>query len=238
MMKIAIIKCDRVDPELAALFGEYPTMFVTQLQKLSSDLSFSQFDALEQQLPQELEQFDGYIITGSRHNAYDNDPWILNLMNWVQQADQAKARIAGICFGHQLIARALGGRVAKSAKGWGLGSTQVDIRQSPAWIQDAPSQLTLWVSHQDQVESVPDDLMAIAGNNFCPNFMLVKDSHIFTVQGHPEFTQGYTQKLLEKHTEQLSTERRAQINASMHAQVQSDIVLQWILRLFAQPHTA
>lgn len=235
-MKIAMISCDYVDPEQVPLFGEYPDMFKSTLSELRSDLDFQVFDALNEQLPDFSSDFDGYIITGSRYNSYDNDSWIITLLNWVQQADQHKVKMAGICFGHQLIARALNADVNKSPKGWGLGKTQVQINQPPSWVTTERTQLRLWVSHQDQVETKPAGCQVIAQSEFCPYFMLAKDQHIFTVQGHPEFLKGYTQYLLSKHGSKLTPEGFDAATTSLEGTVDSKVVLQWILDLFSLNH--
>ncbi|CAG8999314.1 MAG: Carbamoyl-phosphate synthase small chain [Candidatus Celerinatantimonas neptuna] len=232
-MKIAIIGCDYVDPEQVPLFGEYPDMFRSTLSELRYDLEFTDFDALRGQLPDISSSFDGYIITGSRYNSYDNDPWILKLLEWIQYADQARIKVAGICFGHQLIARALGAQVHKSTKGWGLGKTQVQVAQFPNWVTTKRNQLRLWVSHQDQVETKPPGCKVIAQSDFCPYFMLAKDRHIFTIQGHPEFLKGYTQYLLSKHENKLTPEGFDKATTSLEGTVDSKVVLQWILDLFS-----
>lgn len=233
-MKIAILNCDEVDSDLVKKYGEYGDMFVTTLSARKEGLKFTQFDALHRQLPDDKEDFDGYIITGSRHNSYDNDPWIVELMQWVREADNLKKHVAGICFGHQLIARALGAEVKKSEKGWGLGSTTVQVQHRPDWLNKVPAQLKLWVSHQDQVQNCPPNCQVIASSDFCPVFMLAKQSHIFTVQGHPEFVESYTEVLLEKRQPFLTAAQYNKAKQSLNTEVDSSVVLDWILAMFAQ----
>ncbi|CAG9298429.1 glutamine amidotransferase-related protein [Celerinatantimonas diazotrophica] len=233
-MEIAILNCDKVDRDLAAKYGEYGDMFVTTLSERQTGLKFTHYDALHRQLPDEQKYFDGYIITGSRHNSYDNDPWIIELIEWVRSADRLKKHVAGICFGHQLIARALGATVKKSEKGWGLGSTTVQLQHRPDWLNEMPQQLKLWVSHQDQVQNCPPQCQVIAKSDFCPIFMLAKQSHIFTVQGHPEFIESYTEVLLEKRRPFLTSQQYNKAKQSLKTQVDSSVVLDWILAMFAQ----
>ncbi|MFM2485374.1 type 1 glutamine amidotransferase [Celerinatantimonas yamalensis] len=238
-MNIAIIICDHVDAPFNQQFGEYSDMFVNALNALQTDLHFVYFDALQRQLPAPDTDVDGYIITGSRHNAYDNDPWIVELVQWVRQADQHQLNVAGICFGHQLVARALGAQVKKSDKGWGLGSALVQINERPAWLSNVPETLRVWVSHQDQVTSCPPGCSVVASSDFCPYFMLAKQSHIFTVQGHPEFQQDYTQILLDRHAGQLPAHASIeQLQTSMNKPVDSEVVLRWILALFSSANTS
>lgn len=231
-MHIAIINCDYVAAKLAPQFGQYPDMFMRSLNALTSGLKFTIFDALSRELPPLTSEFDGYLITGSRYNAYDNDPWIELLLGWIQQTDQQRRPLAGICFGHQLIARALGATVSKSAKGWGLGSALVTIEQTPSWLINPPKQLRLWVSHQDQVQTLPPQCQCLAGNSFCPFFMLFKDTHILTIQGHPEFNQSYTYELAKQRREQVNDSQWARITDSLHYNIDSEVVLNWILHMF------
>lgn len=233
-MKIAILNCDEVDRDLVNKYGEYCDMFVNSLNARQKGLKFTHFDALHRQLPDKQEHFDGYIITGSRHNSYDNDPWIVELMEWVRSADRLQKHVAGICFGHQLIARALGAEVKKSEKGWGLGSTTVYLQHCPDWLNEVPQELKLWVSHQDQVQNCPAHCQIIARSDFCPIFMLAKQSHIFTVQGHPEFAESYTEVLLEKRRPFLTAQQYNKAKQSLNTQVDSSVVLDWILAMFAQ----
>ncbi len=121
-MRLGILDCDRLDPDLADRFGPvYSEMFIKGFQPLAPELEFRVWSAIDGELPEDLHECDAWLITGSRHDAYSDIPWIQALRGWIRRAHDADVKLAGICFGHQVIAQALGGEVVKSTKGWGLG---------------------------------------------------------------------------------------------------------------------
>jgi len=99
--------------------------------------------------------------------------------------------MVGICFGHQLIAQALGGKVVKSENGWGVGIYSNKIIAGRDYIPSEQREFDLVASHQDQVVRLPEGGETIAGSDFCPIYMMSIGSHVFSVQGHPEFGKGY-----------------------------------------------
>lgn len=138
-----------------------------------------------------------WVITGSSKGAYDELPWILQLKKWIQEAHAKKHKILGICFGHQIIAQALGGEVSKSSKGWGVGVKTFEIISAKQWMKPAQSKLSLLFSHQDQVISLPDGAELLAQNEFCPHQMFQIGEHILTLQGHPEFTVEFAKERMD-----------------------------------------
>ncbi|VXA76741.1 hypothetical protein AERO9A_110054 [Aeromonas salmonicida] len=119
-MRLGILDCDRLDPDLADHFGPvYSEMFIKGFRALAPELEFRIWSALDGELPDDLQECDAWLITGSRHDAYSDLPWIQALRAWIRLAHDADVKLAGVCFGHQVIAQALGGEVVKSTKGWG-----------------------------------------------------------------------------------------------------------------------
>lgn len=234
-MQIALLNCDKVDQQLAEKYGEYSDMFIHHLALQDATLKFEVFNVLNNELPK-LNQYDGFLITGSRHNAYDQQPWILQLIAWIQQCEQLQRPLAGICFGHQIIARALGGKVEKSTKGWGLGVATNQLIKPPSWakVDEALSELKIYVSHQDQVTELPKQAELLASSEFCPNFMFQIDNNIFAIQGHPEFERGYSEALIDKRQIILSPTQFVLAKASLKHQVDSALVFSWILQLYQQ----
>ncbi len=226
-MKIGIIVCDNVAAELAKDHGEYADMISASLSEFAH-FEFEQFHAVAQQLPTYLKQCDGYIITGSTHDAYADQPWIHELAAWIRQVDAQKIPLFGICFGHQIIAIALGGRVEKSTKGWGLGVSINQITQQPDWMTPKLDTLHLLVSHQDQVVETPQSLTVVARSEFCPNYMLAKDQHILTVQGHPEFSLAFERRLIERKRALLTDQQYDHALTSLELPPHSAIVMQWV----------
>jgi len=196
-MKIAILRTDTVVPALAARFGEYPDMFMRLLGAVEADLAFSVFDVERGQYPAALRAADGYLITGSRAGVYEGFDWIHRLQDFVRELHGARVPTVGICFGHQLIAQALGGRVERSPRGWGVGVHTAQWHRHPRWLDDAPPTLRLLASHQDQVVEPAPGALVLAGSAFCPVAACQLGDHLLSFQGHPEFVAGYARGLLE-----------------------------------------
>ncbi|CAE6893697.1 glutamine amidotransferase-related protein [Vibrio sp. B1FLJ16] len=232
-MKIGIITCGYVDPPLSDNHGQYADMIETAFASVNEAMVFQNYDAIKGELPG-LDECHGFILTGSVHNAYDDLPWILALVDWIRSCEARKKPLVGICFGHQIIARALGGVVEKSHKGWGLGSYEVKIVALKKWMNLAIDNARMLVSHQDQVVVVPSEMSVIAGNDFCPNFMLVKDNHILTVQGHPEFSSEFTEKLVKKRQHLLSEHQYEDAFIQLQKPNDSVLFLHWMDAFFTR----
>lgn len=230
-MKIGILTCGYVDSELAKTYGQYAQMIELSLGEVKSTLEFINYDAYAGELP-DLDECFGFILTGSVHNAYDNDAWITNLMDWIVRCEAQRKPLVGICFGHQLIARALGGRVEKSTKGWGIGSYKVNIIRQKRWMKLGVDSARLLVSHQDQVVIAPSGMKVAARNDFCPNFMLVKDNHVMTIQGHPEFSSSFTQALTRQREHLLRPGQYQSALTEAGKPQDSSLILHWISSFF------
>ncbi|WBV66493.1 type 1 glutamine amidotransferase [Legionella pneumophila] len=118
-MNLGILLCDKVSEVFVADHGQYPEMFANLLRPADSTLELTVFDAEHGELPTDIHAVDAYLISGSRHGVNDDYPWIRKLEEFVRTLHASQKKLIGICFGHQLIAKALGGKVIKSPKGWG-----------------------------------------------------------------------------------------------------------------------
>ena len=169
-MKLGILKTDAVRPEWASNFGEYPDMFTALLGRVDSSLEFVTYDVEEGEYPGDVDEVDAYLITGSKSSVYDDKPWIATLMDLVRTLDARKKKVVGICFGHQIVAHALGGKTAKSSKGWGVGRHTHRFDAIPAWHDGGESDFDILVSHQDQiVRPTPQEpAPRHSGYAFCP----------------------------------------------------------------------
>lgn len=194
-MRIGILKADSVLPSLSPRFGEYTDMFPDLLRQADPDLKFAPFDVEREQYPDAIEDCDGYLITGSRHSVYDPLPWIAPLEDFVRRLHEQRTRLVAVCFGHQLVARALGGRTEPAKRGWTTGVRRSQIDQPYPWAASGPREMRLIHSHKDQVTQLPEGAERVGGNDAVPLGLYRIGDHVMSVQAHPEFTPEYARAL-------------------------------------------
>jgi GMP synthase-like glutamine amidotransferase len=228
-MKLGILKTDAVRPEWVGEFGEYPDMFIALLGEQDPELEFSVYDVEQGVYPEDIDEVDAYLITGSKSSVYEDKPWIHRLIEFVRELDARRKKLVGICFGHQLVAQALGGRTEKSTKGWGTGLHSYRFSELPPWHDQGDASFDVLVSHQDQVVENARDAVVLASSEFCENAVCQVGDHILTFQGHPEFVAGYSREIMEFRRELLGEQVYQTGMASLSAPTQGPRVARWIL---------
>ena len=236
-MKIGILKTDTVRAELVDQYGEYPAMFEQVLtDNQTKPIEVITYDVVNGQYPDAIDEVDGYVITGSKRSVYDDETWIAQLGEFVKQLHQQQKKVVGICFGHQLIAHFMGGRTEKSDRGWGIGV------KSAAFVSDEPlpfnkpdnmDSFKIFYSHQDQVIVPVPGSKILAGNAFCPIAMTSLDSHILTIQGHPEFAQDFGRDLLALRKQQFDDQTYSDFTHSLGHGDDRALVASWIVDFIA-----
>ncbi|MGE4612467.1 MAG: type 1 glutamine amidotransferase [Paracoccaceae bacterium] len=200
-MKIGILETGEISDDLVGKHGDYPSMYMSLLHAIDPSVDFFGVKVLEGKLPESPDEADGWIITGSKYGVYEDLPWIEPLKNFIRTSVKHKIPVAGICFGHQILAAALGGTVEKSHKGWGLGVHDYDIEARPSWMKGAGKRFSGHAVHQDQVIKLPESATVIATSEFCPFAALVygdpENPDALSVQSHPEFSAGFLDDLIE-----------------------------------------
>ena len=190
-MKIGILETGRPPGELAREFGDYPAMF---RQMLGDEFEVETFDVEAGELP--TRAHDGYLITGSPAGVYEPLPWIAPLQEFIRSA--SRSRMVGICFGHQIMAEALGGHVEKSDKGWAAGLHHYSIVRREPWM-DPVHEIAAPASHQDQVIVQPPGAEVLASSPFTEFAALNwTDRPAISFQFHPEFSPAFARALIEK----------------------------------------
>lgn len=194
---LGIIKADDVDVELRSQFGDTQGMFQRLFESACSDqLALRSYDARELCYPDNLDECDGYLITGSRFCAFSDTPWIHQLIEFVRVLDRARKKLIGICFGHQCIALALGGSVVNAPQGWGMGVHEYQLLLSDVLSEVSKPTIRLRCSHEDQVERLPTRAKRLLSSEFCKNAGMVVESHFVSFQAHPEFCEDFTRHLI------------------------------------------
>ena len=185
-MKIGILQTGLAPDVLMDRMGDYPDMFARLL--AGHGFEFQTYRVVEGQFPASVTACDGWLITGSRHGAYEDHPWIPPLEDFIRKAYAARVPLVGICFGHQIVAQAMGGRVERYSQGWAVGATDYDFGGQTL-------RLNAW--HRDQVTEAPPMAKVIASNAFCANAALLYDDRTLTVQAHPEFRPEFIDGLMQ-----------------------------------------
>jgi GMP synthase-like glutamine amidotransferase len=149
------------------------------------------------------------------------------------RAAKGEARLVGICFGHQIMAEAFGGRVEKSAKGWGAGLHNYPIVARPSWL-DGPPLVSAPASHQDQVVSQPPGTDVVASSLFTPYAALAwADGSAISFQFHPEFSPDFAKALIAQRYDRVPDPDAA--IASLDGPNDNQRVGDWIRRFLTAP---
>lgn len=185
-MQIGILQTGMAPDALIEESSDYPDMFARLLDGYG--FHFTTYRVVEGEFPASVRDCEGWLITGSKHGAYEDHPWIPPLEEFIRHAYWAHVPLVGVCFGHQIIAQAMGGKVERYPKGWAIGATDYDFggtnRRLNAW-------------HRDQVTEVPPMAEVIASNDFCTNAALLYGDRALTVQAHPEFRPEFIDGLMQ-----------------------------------------
>lgn len=230
-MKIGILETGAPPEPLIPRFSAYPAMFERLL--AAPGRSFESFDVAAGRYPASPEAFDAYVVTGSPAGVYDDLPWIEPLQRFLVAA-KGRAALVGVCFGHQVMAQAFGGKVEKSHRGWGVGLHTYEVRRRLSWMDEAAT-IAVPASHQDQVVALPPGATVAAASDFSPFGALdYGDARAFSIQLHPEFEPDYAKALVEIRSKTLGPERAEAALASLEAPNDNARVGAWIGRFLEQ----
>lgn len=207
-LRIALLECDTPLAGTRSRYGGYGGVFTSLLTAAASELklpsspdtsdhglSLSTYEVVTAQEYPDLSSIDGILISGSKHNSFDNDPWIVKLVDFVKTCFENKKRVIGVCFGHQIVGRALGVKVARSDKGWEASVTAIDLTKRGQEIFGRPS-IALHQMHKDIVYDYPEGVEELAYTDKCAVQGMYVKGKLITVQGHPEFTGEIVRELL------------------------------------------
>ena len=231
-MRLGVIEVGRPPEPLGKVHGHYPAMFEALLKPAMPDLEIQVYRAIDGDIPTSTGGVDGWLVTGSAFGVYDPEPWIAEVRDFGKRLLDDGAPTVGICFGHQILAQAAGGRAEKSEKGWGVGRHEYDIVARPEWMADAPRRFATYVSHQDQVVEAPLNAAIIARSNFCSCAMLQLSETCITLQSHPEMPRDFVADLYELRRDRIGSERVDEALSEIDSRIDAGLVATWISRFY------
>lgn len=229
MLKLAILDADILYEPLQALYHSYGQMFVNLLRRANADWDITIYSVINGEYPASPDDHDAYLVTGSKYDSFADDDWIVQLRQYTQMLYAEAKPVVGICFGHQLLAHALGGEAARSDAGWGLGVMAYDLCEHAAFTE-GEGPINLIISHQDQVRSLPAQARLLLSNDFCPYAGFYIPDKVLAIQGHPEFTTDYAKALLACRVDQLPLELIESTLLTFSTPHHGTRVASWIVR--------
>lgn len=198
-IKLAILLAGETNRSMRPKHPNYEEMF-TAFFAPAADRLLLDFVAVRQGVfPPSVDAYDAYLVTGSLYGVYDDPPWIAQLMDFIGDIYRHNIPLIGVCFGHQIVAHALGGKAVKWHKGWVAGTRRLPVLAHPLTGQASTGEsMSLLYTHQDQVVALPPDAYCWLGDDLCQYAGFAIAGKVLTLQGHPEFAADYIAALIEK----------------------------------------
>lgn len=219
-------------PDALARHGRSADWFIRILSETPYDFTFTVYQAFAGDMPKTLDACDAYLVTGSPNSATAPDAWIAELSTFL--IDVAEHRpVVGVCFGHQLLHNAFGGKVEKSTQGWGIGVHEYTTALAPDWMVPYADNIRLLVSHQDQVAQLAPNAVSIAGSDFCPNAITTIGPNILTIQGHPDYTDDFARDLYHSRRGRIGDAQVETALQSLEVACDSKVVTEWMARFIS-----
>jgi GMP synthase-like glutamine amidotransferase len=235
-LKLAVLLTNTDTSGFSKRFPDDGQKVVAKLRILRPKWQYEVVSVKDSIFPSSIHDFDAYVLTGSPASVNDDEDWIHRLMAFIQELDAACVPTIGLCFGHQAIAKALGGKVGRPAStenaGWGLGFARTEFVETMSWMNPPQPSVKLIASHGEQVLELAPNSRVIGKNAFCPVASFTRGKHILTTEYHPEMSIQFIGELVEY----LSTKLLDVVIANAKQQLRdassddSDLFMRWIVQ--------
>lgn len=232
-MKLTIIHVGQTPAAMLDQFGRYPTQFQDMFASAGEAFDFESAFVLDGASFPDPSALEGIVITGSAAGVYDTPEWMDPLRDFIRKAYADKTPMLGVCFGHQIMADALGGDVRKSEKGWGLGRHVYEVKANPGFMNGV-AKVAIAASHRDQVITPPAEAEVFLASEFTPNAGLIyKSGTAISMQPHPEFDLGFSRGLVElRRNDPLNDQQVAAADKTLDVPVDNVEVAKELARFF------
>jgi len=236
--RIAILLTNTDDSAFARGHPDDAHKVAAMLRPLRPDWTFDCFSAKDGRLPPEDDRYDGVVITGSVASVNDDAPWIAALADRVAALLAARVPMVGLCFGHQLIARVLGGRVGANPHGLRVGVVTTRFTAVEPWMRPPAPTLALFAAHQEQVLALPAQARVLGGDPGCPVGAFAVGDHVLTTQYHPELSPDFMAGLLEAFAPAFGPAVTARARGQIGQPVDAALFAQWVVQFLEKPREA
>ena len=235
-LRICILEADDLHPSLQETYLGFGDMFKRLFYAQDTTLQLHVFNVVRGEYPAQDQHFDADLVTGSKADSFANDPWIVTLRTYLQERFACGDVLLGICFGHQILALALGGDTQRSDKGWGLGVHNYRLQAKPHWLEHELDHFQLLVSHRDQVIKLPEGAHVLASNEFCEHAAFIVGEQVLCFQGHPEFTADFSRALLQLRESVYCPQEYSAACQSLADRHDGALVTRWMLSFIKAAH--
>lgn len=227
-MKLGLLECDHINGALRDIAGDYRQMFTDLFNRHAPQFQLEYFDVRNGEFPASANACEAFVCTGSRFSVYDDEGWIHELKGFVRLVCDANRPFVGICFGHQMMAEALGGKVEKAEQGWGIGVHDLNVIKPEHWMQPEQAKCKVQYTHRDQVVRLPENSVLLGESDHCPVAMFRVGENMLGIQGHPEFPAAYAEALVRGRTDLIGADK---VNAAkFNAPTDEAVITNWLAK--------
>lgn len=228
-IKAGLLLCDHIPTKYHHIAANYAKMFATTYPYFD----FEVYTVCDGEFPESVEECDIYVCTGSHFSVYEKVDWVLRLKEFVGEIHQANKKYIGHCFGHQMLAEALGGKVERALVGWCVGVHRFEVVKQEEWMLPFRENFNTIMLCQDQVQLLPPNSTVLATSKDCPIAMFRVGENMLGIQGHPEFPKEYERGLIEDRREKIGAEKTDKALMSLSLELDSKLLIGWIERFLS-----